>query len=80
MDSVSGNIIKITQASTAAQENTGKLMENAILQAVIKPQDITPPNPVRDSRTVGTDSTSNSSCETNWTVLANKQFWHTTTP
>ena len=32
MDKVFGHINKITQACTAAQENTSKLIENAILQ------------------------------------------------
>ena len=46
---VSGDITKITQACTAAQENTGKLIENAISQTLTKPQDITP-NPTINSR------------------------------
>ena len=39
---VSCDITKITQACTAAQENTGKLIENAISQALTKPQDFMP--------------------------------------
>ena len=35
---MSTDINKITQAYTAAQENTGKLIENVILQALTKPQ------------------------------------------
>ena len=50
-----GDIIKITQACTAVQENTGKLIENAISQALTKPQDVTPCNPIIDSRTFGTN-------------------------
>ena len=42
---MSSNITKITQAYTAAQENTGKLIENAISQALTKTQDITPQTP-----------------------------------
>ena len=51
---------KITQAFTTDQENTGKLIENVISQAVTKPEDITPPNPTLDSRS---SQTSNSSYE-----------------
>ena len=42
---VSGDITKITQACTAAQENAGKLIGNTISQALTKPQDTIPPNP-----------------------------------
>ena len=45
MDKVSGDITKIMQACTIAEENTGKLIENAISQALTKPQDVMPPNP-----------------------------------
>ena len=54
-------------ACTAAQENTGQLIENVISQALTKPQDVMPPNPTIDCRTLGTNHTSNSSYETNWT-------------
>ena len=67
MDKVSGDIINITQAYTAAQENTGKLIKNAISQALTKQQDVMPPNPATDSRTFRTYHASNSSYETNWT-------------
>ena len=36
MAKVSGDITKIMQTHTAAQENTGKLVENAISQALTK--------------------------------------------
>ena len=65
MDKVSGNITKITQACATVQANTSKLIENAILQALTKPQDITPPNPTIDSRN---SWTSNSSYEASWTL------------
>ena len=61
---MSGNITKSTQACTAAQENTDKLMENVISQDLTKPQDITPPNPTIDSRS---SQTSKSSYEANLT-------------
>ena len=61
---MSGDITKITQACIAAQENTGKLTENVISEALTKPQDITPPNQTVDSRS---NQMSNSSHETNWT-------------
>ena len=61
-DKLSGDITKITQACTTAQENTGKLIENAISQASTKPQDITPPYPTGDS---SSNQTLNSSYETN---------------
>ena len=60
-DKVSGDIIKIMQACTAAQENTGKLKENAIAQALTKPQDVMPPNSAIDSRPFRINCTSNSS-------------------
>ena len=41
-DKVSDDITKTTQACIAAQENTGKLIENVISQALMKPQDVTP--------------------------------------
>ena len=68
MDKVSGDITKITQAWTAAQENTGKLIENIISQALTKPKDVTPPNPTIDSKMFGTNCTSNSSYETKWAL------------
>ena len=51
-DKVSGDVNKITQVCTAAQENTGTLIENAILQALATPHDRTPPgpNPPREAR------------------------------
>ena len=49
-DIVFSDITKITQACTTAQENTSKLIENALSQALAKPQDITPPNSTVDSR------------------------------
>ena len=61
---VSSDITKITQVCTAAQENSGKLIENILSQALTKPQDIIPPNHTVDSRS---SQTSNSSYETNWT-------------
>ena len=61
------DITKTTQAYTTPQENTGKLIENTISQALTKPQDVTPPNPTVDSRMFRTNCTSNSSYETNWT-------------
>ena len=67
MDKVSSDITKIMQASTAARVNAGKLIENAILQALSRPQDIMPHNPTLDSRTYGPNFTSNSSYGTNWT-------------
>ena len=39
MAKASGDITEIMHAHTAAQENTGKLIENAISQALTKPQD-----------------------------------------
>ena len=45
MNKVSSDITKITHVCTAAQENTNKLKENAISQALMKPQDITPLTP-----------------------------------
>ena len=47
---MSGDIKKITRVSTTAQENIGMLIENAIPQALTKPQDIIPLNPARDLR------------------------------
>ena len=44
MGKVSGDISKITQVCTAVHENTGKFIENAVSQALTKPQDIIPPN------------------------------------
>ena len=41
---VSSDITKITQEYTTAQENTGKLIENAVSQALNKSQDSTPPS------------------------------------
>ena len=42
---VSGYITKIIQACTTVQDKTGKLIENAISQALAKPQDRMPPYP-----------------------------------
>ena len=67
MDKVSTEITKIMQACNTAQENTGKLIENAISQALTKPQNIMPPDPTIDSRTFGKNCASNS-YETNWTL------------
>ena len=72
MDKVPDDITKITQACTTAQENTGKVMENSITQALTKPPDVTSPYPTIDSRTFGTHHASNSSSETNWT-----SYWQT---
>ena len=58
INKASGDITKIIQACTTAQKNTGKLIENAISQALIKPQDITPPNPILDSRNSWTSNSS----------------------
>ena len=44
-DMVSSDITKITQAYTTAHENTGKLIENPISQALTKLQD-SPPQPI----------------------------------
>ena len=49
---MSGDITKITQAYTAAQENMGKLIESAVSQTVTKAQDVTPPSVTTDSRTL----------------------------
>ena len=57
MDKVSGDINKITQACITAQEDTGKLIENTISQALTEPQDVTPHNTTIDSRTFGTNHT-----------------------
>ena len=65
MNKVSGDINKNTQVCTATQENTGKLIENAVSQAPTKPQDIISPNP---SRTSGANQESNSSYAANWTT------------
>ena len=56
------------QACTTAQENTGKLIENAFSQALTKPQDVTSPNPAIDFGTFGTNHASFSSYKTNWTL------------
>ena len=64
--------MKITQACTTAQENTGKLIENVISHALSKPQDSTPPNPALDP---GSSQISNSSYEANAICL----FSHPTT-
>ena len=58
MGKVAGDIMKISQTCTTAQENIGKLIENIISQALSKPQDSTPPNPTLDSKS---SQTSNSS-------------------
>ena len=65
MDKVSCDITKNIQAYTTAQENTGKLLENMISQALTKSQDSTPPNPTLNSRS---NQASNSSYEANWTL------------
>ena len=67
-----GNINKITQMCTAAQENTSKLIKNAISEALTKPQDVIPPYLARDSRTFEANQDSNSSYNTNWMT-----FWQT---
>ena len=67
-DKVSSDINKITQAYTATQENTGKLIKNTITQALTKPQDIMSSNPTIHSRTYGANCASNSSYKTNWTT------------
>ena len=41
-DKMSGDLNKITQACTTAQDNTSKLIENAISQALARPWDSTP--------------------------------------
>ena len=41
MHKVSGDLNKITQARAAVQENTGKLIESTISQALARPQDST---------------------------------------
>ena len=64
---VSGDITKLTRACTAAQGNTSKLIENAILQALTKPKDVTPPNPTIDSRPFSKTCISNFYNETNCT-------------
>ena len=83
MDKVSNDITK-SQTYTAAQENTGKLIENMISQALIKPQDVTPPNPTIDLRTFRTNHISNSSFETNWTFgmpqQSNNDVYHSQRP
>ena len=71
-DKVSIDINRVTQACMADQENTGKLIENAISRALTKPQDVMSPNPAIDSRSFGTNCASNSSYKTNWTV-----YWQT---
>ena len=67
-EKVSSDITKITQACTAAQEKTWKVIVNAIPQALTKSHDVTPPNPTIDSRNFGTKHTSNSSYESKWTL------------
>ena len=59
MDKVSGDLNKVTQACNAVQENVGKLIENAISQALAKPQDCKPTeiNP-RESRAFRSNWTS----------------------
>ena len=42
---MSGDITRITQAGTTAQENLSKLIKNVISQALTKPQDPTPQTP-----------------------------------
>ena len=39
-DKLSGDINKVTQACTTAKVNAGKLIENAMLQVLTKPEDI----------------------------------------
>ena len=68
MDKLSGDVNKIIQMHTVAQENTGKLIENVIWQALTKQQNITPPYPTRDSRAFAANHEYNSSYDTNWTA------------
>ena len=68
MNKMSGDINKITQACSAAQENTGKLIENAISQPLTKLKGITTPNPGRDSRNFRANCESNSFYKINWTM------------
>ena len=63
---VSGNITKITQEYDTAQENTGKLIENAISQALTKTQSTTTLSTSIDIRNFGTNYT-NPPYETSWT-------------
>ena len=66
INKMSGDITKITQACTTGKENTGKFIENAILQEPTKAQNSTaPPTSVypRNFRA----NYENSSYESNWT-------------
>ena len=67
MEKVCGDIIEIMQACIVAQENAGKLIENAISHALTKPQDVMPLNLTINPRTFRTNCASNSSYKTNWT-------------
>ena len=60
-DKVSSDITNITQVYSTAQENTGKLVENAIWQALTKAQ-----NTTTSSRNFRVNY-ANPSYETNWT-------------
>ena len=51
---VSSNITKIIQAYNTAQENTGKLIENAIPKALTKAQSTTTPSISTDTTNFGT--------------------------
>ena len=66
-------LLKSCRHAVQAHANTGKLIENPISQALTRPQDVMPPNSTIDSRTFGTNHTSHSSYEANWTMP-----WQTT--
>ena len=66
----SGDITMITQAYNIAQENTGKLIENVISQALTKAQSTTTLSTSIDTRNFGTNY-ANPSDETSWTSA-----WH----
>ena len=81
MEKVSSDINKISQACTAAQVKTGKLIENSIAQGLTRPQNIMPPNPAIDCRTFGQKPCIKFFLQNNLDcILAKKQYWHTTTP
>ena len=62
---VSSDITKIIQAYNTSQDKTGKLIENAISQALTKAQNITTPANPMDTRNFGTNCT-NPNHETSW--------------
>ena len=62
---MSGDITKITQAYDNAQENTGKLIENATSQALTKAQSTTTPYTSIDTRNFRTNY-AHPSYETSW--------------